>query len=141
MEIREATTREEITLCEKAILEFRPNLNPATFIDDIMDMMKAGFRLLYIPGEQGTGAAAIAGFRVFTMLRTGTIIYIDDLFTFEANRGKGFASALLGHINAIAKASNIKAVHLDSGYNLHPAHRLYLSQGFVLGAHHFVKYI
>ena len=141
MEIREATTREDITFCKKAILEFRPNLNPDTVIDEIMAMISAGFRLLYIPDEQGTQAAAIAGFRIFTMLRTGTIIYIDDLFTFQANRGKGYASTLLGHIDGIAKAGNIKTVHLDSGYNLHPAHRLYLSQGYVLGAHHFVKYI
>lgn len=141
MEIREATTREDIGFCEKAILEFRPNLNPNTFIDEILQMMRAGFRLLYIPDDDGTAAAAIAGLRVFTMLRTGTIIYIDDLFTFEANRGKGYASALLGQINEIARANHIKTVHLDSGFNLHPAHRLYLSQGYILGAHHFVKYI
>jgi GNAT superfamily N-acetyltransferase len=106
-----------------------------------MNMMKSGFRLVYIPNDNHSGAAAIAGFRIYEMLRTGTMIYIDDLFTSPLEREKGFASALLKHIDDIAVENGIRTVHLDSGHTLHPAHRLYLNKGYVLAAHHFAKII
>lgn len=104
-------------------------------------MMKEGFKLLYIPDEIKNEAAAILGYRDYEMYRTGRIIYIDDLFTFPEHRGKGYAGALLDHIDQIAANESILSVHLDSGYQLHPAHRLYLNKGFVLPCHHFAKTI
>lgn len=141
MEIREATTKEDIEFCRDALLAFRPNLNPDTVTAQTLRMMEQGFRLIYMADEKHIQAAAIAGFRTFEMLRTGQIIYIDDLFTFEENRGKGYASALLDHIHGLALQSGIKTVHLDSGFPLHAAHRLYLSKGYQLACHHFAKMI
>jgi len=139
MEIREATTREEIEFCGTAILEFRQNLNAGTYVDQILNMMKSGFRLIYIANEDNSSAAGICGFRIFEMLRTETIIYIDDLFTAPDSRGKGCAGLLLDRVDEIAKENNIKTVHLDSGFTLHPAHRLYLSKKYILACHHFAK--
>lgn len=139
MEIKTALTKEDILFCGSALLEFRPNLNAGTFVQQTLVMMQEGFQLIYIPDDSNTGAAAIAGFRIFEMLRTGKIIYIDDLFTSPASRGKGYAGALLDHIHNLAQSLGIKAVHLDSGFPLHPAHRLYLSKGYILACHHFAK--
>lgn len=141
MEVIEALTRDQIIFCGSALLEFRQNLNRETYADQIWNMMKSGFRLIYIPNDNNSEATAIAGFRIFEMLRTDTIIYIDDLFTAPSDRGKGYASALLNYIDDIAEKSGIGTVHLDSGHTLHPAHRLYLSKGYVLAAHHFAKKI
>lgn len=139
MNVQVANTREEIEFCKRALMEFRPNLDPDTFAEQVLRMGKEGFHLIYIADEQKSEAAAIAGFRIFEMLRTDTIIYIDDLFTFQKNRGKGYASALLDHIDNLALALNIKTVHLDSGFDLYPAHRLYLKSGYFLACHHFAK--
>lgn len=139
MQIKEAKTKEDIIFCGKAILEFRPNLDPGTYVEQTLRMMKEGFRLLYVANEGETFASAILGFRIQEMLRTGVMIYIDDLFTFGASRGKGYAGMLLKHVDAIAGELGIKSVSLDSGFQLHPAHRLYLNSGYFLGAHHFVK--
>jgi GNAT superfamily N-acetyltransferase len=139
MEIKEALTKEQILFCGDALLEFRQNINPETYADQILNMMKAGFKLIYIPNEDNSSAAAIAGFRIFEMLRTVTMIYIDDLFTAPSGRGKGYAGALLDYIDAIAVKNGIATVHLDSGHLLHPAHRLYLNKGYTLAAHHFAK--
>jgi len=141
MQIREAKTKEEIIFCGKALLEFRQNLDPNTYVEQTLRMMKEGFRLLYIANEEETSAAAILGFRIHEMLRTGVMIYIDDLFTFSENRGKGYAGSLLKQVDMIAAERGIKIITLDSGFMLHPAHRLYLNSGYVLGAHHFVKVI
>jgi len=141
MEIKNATTKEDIEFCSRALLAFRPNVNPHTVVEQMLRMMTDGFRLIYIANYNNSQADAIAGFRSFEMLRAGEIIYIDDLFTFPENRGKGYASALLDHIDGLALKSGIETVQLDSGFPLHPAHRLYLSKGYNLVCHHFAKTI
>lgn len=141
MHIQIAETKEEIEFCKRALTEFRPNLDPGGFVEQVFRMQTAGFQLIYIADEKNSEATAIAGFRIFEMLRTGSIIYIDDLFTFEENRGKGYAGALLDYIAQVAKILDIRTVHLDSGFDLHPAHRLYLKSGYFLACHHFAKVI
>lgn len=139
IEVKSAETIEDIQYCSRALLEFRPMLQAEALQAQSARMMKEGFKLLFIADDAKNEAAAILGYRDYEMYRTGRIIYIDDLFTFPEHRGKGYAGALLDHIDQIAKNEAIASVHLDSGYQLHPAHRLYLNKGFVLPCHHFAK--
>lgn len=141
IQIRTANTAEEIKFCARAILTFRPELKAETLVEQTLNMMKEGFQLIYIANESHTEAIAILGFRTFEMYRTSRIIYIDDLFTFPEGRGKGYAGALLDHVDMLALKAGIKSVHLDSGFHLYPAHRLYFSKGFVLPCQHFAKTI
>jgi len=67
------------------------------------------------------------------------MIYVDDLYTDPAYRGGGFAGKLLDFVAGKAAYTGIKMIHLDSGYNLHDAHRLYLNKGYVLACNHFAK--
>lgn len=130
----------DIEFCGEAILAFRSNLNPNTYKEQIIKMMaEEQFKLVYIPDEDNKKAAAFIGYRRQFMLRTGSIVYIDDLFTAEKHRGKGYANALLEYVKQEAKSSGIAALHLDSGYTLHTAHRLYLNNGYVLACHHFAQ--
>lgn len=64
------------------------------------------------------------------------MLYIDDLTTLPEARGKGFAGALLDWLVSHAKDGGCDAVHLDTGYGRHAAHRLYLGRGFELICHH-----
>lgn len=138
MEFKTATTRAEIAFCKEVMFAFRTNLDEATYIDQTLNMIQdESFKLVYIPNEDNTRAAAFTGYRTMNMLRTGPIIYIDDLYTDPQYRGKGHAGALLDYVAKEALDSGKLAVHLDSGYTLHPAHRLYLNKGYVLACHHF----
>jgi GNAT superfamily N-acetyltransferase len=138
MEFKTAATRGEIAFCKEVLFAFRTNLDEATYIDQILDMIQQeSFKLVYIPNEDNTKAAAFTGYRTMNMLRTGPIIYIDDLYTDPQYRGKGHAGALLDYVTKEARDSGKQAVHLDSGYTLHPAHRLYLTKGYMLACHHF----
>lgn len=141
IKIKTVASAEDINFCAKAILAFRPMLNAETLVEQTLHMISEGFRLICVPNESNTEAAAIAGFRTFEMYRTGKIIYIDDLFTFAECRGKGYAGILLDYIHFLAHEAGIQTVHLDSGYGLHPAHRLYLNKGYVLSCLHFTKTI
>jgi GNAT superfamily N-acetyltransferase len=142
MELLIAKNRVEIEFCKDAVLAFRTNLNAENYADLILKMMaEEQFKIAYIPNAEHTAAAAFVGFRTQMMLRTGRIIYIDDLFTMEDYRGLGYAGTLLDYVSGQALESGIQSIHLDSGYALHPAHRLYLNKGYVLACNHFAKKI
>lgn len=137
--IKKVSSPEDVQYCAEAILAFRENLQSHTLLEEVSDMMKDGFKLAYISNDDDNGAAAFVGYRSYNMLRTGKIIYIDDLFTFPEYRGRGYAGSLLDFIDLQAQQMGAESVHLDSGYALHPAHRLYLTKGFILPCHHFSK--
>lgn len=140
MRIESATTKEQVIFCKEALFAFRTNLEENTYLDLTMHMIQQeSYQLDYIPDDENTKAVAFIGYRFQHMLRTGQMIYVDDLYTDPAYRGKGYAGSLLDHVEQLAKAANIQTVHLDSGYTLHPAHRLYLHKGFNLACHHFAK--
>ncbi len=135
-----AKTKKQIAICKKALVAFRPNLDESTYAEQILYMTAyENFKLVYIPNDDNTKAAAFIGYRYMTMLRTGRIIYVDDLYTDPAHRGKGYAGALLDYVAQEAIQTHISSVHLDSGYMLHDAHRLYLNKGYVLACNHFAK--
>lgn len=96
-------------------------------------------KLAYIPNHNNTKAATFIGYRNMHMLRTGWMIYVDDLYTHPAYRGGGYASKLVDFVAVEAAQSGIKSIHLDSGYALYDAHRLYLNKGYVLASNHFAK--
>lgn len=86
-------------------------------------------------------AAAVAGYRVMHTLAFGRMLYLDDLSTLPAARGRGHALALLRWLESEARRLDCKALHLDSGVGPHrfDAHRLYLKAGLNITCHHFEK--
>ena len=140
MKFTVAKTKEQIAFCKDILFAFRPNLDESTYIDLIMDMIaNEKFSLVYISNDDNTKAAGFVGFRVLHTLRTGWMIYIDDLYTDPEYRGKGYAGALLDYVDQKALETGMLSVHLDSGYMLHDAHRLYLNKKYVLACNHFAK--
>lgn len=140
MNLIAATTREQVAFCKEVLFAFRTNLDETTYIDRIMDMItNQAYNLVYIPNEENTRAVAFIGYRTMHLLMTGWAIYIDDLYTDSNYRGKGYAGTLLDHVDHQAAATSIHFIHLDSGYMLHDAHRLYLNKGYVLACNHFAK--
>jgi len=140
MEIIVAQTREQIEFCKEIIFAFRPDLEEATYQDLIMHMItNESYKLAYLPNHDNTKAAAFIGYRTMHMLLMGWMIYVDDLYTDPAYRGGGFAGKLLDFVAGKAAYTGIKTIHLDSGYDLHDAHRLYLNKGYVLACNHFAK--
>lgn len=71
-----------------------------------------------------------------TILGTGALAIKDgygevkSMFTDEAARGKGVASAILRQIEDEARAQGLTALKLETGNLLHAAHRVYERHGF-----------
>ncbi len=98
-----------------------------------------GYRLVasFAPGV--TAAVAVAGFRRLHALAWDDYLYVDDLGTLSAFRGRGHAAALFTWLLIEAQHLGCTQIHLDSELQRHAAHRLYLRQGFEITAHHFER--
>ncbi|SDX23464.1 GNAT family N-acetyltransferase [Flavobacterium degerlachei] len=135
--VKIAVTDQEIRMCWEALYLLRPMLQPTTFLDQIKEMQKEGYVLLYV--FEHNKVVSIAGYRIYSMLYCGKILYIDDLSTLESARGNGHATTVLKHLYEVAAEQDCKAIHLDSGHSRTAAHKLYLKEDFTISAFHFSK--
>ena len=135
MQIKEMKTETDINACFNVYKELRPHLTtPKNFVDQILNQQKEGFRLFAI--ESSGEVAAAIGIRTLTTTAWGKILYIDDLISGEKFRAQGFGSALLQFAQAEARNLGCDQVHLDTGYNRHAAHKVYLNHGLQMVSHH-----
>lgn len=137
MEVKIATTSDDIASCYKAMSLLRPALQAEKFVSQIKTMQNEGYVLLYI--SEGNKVVAAAGYRIFTMLYAGKLLYIDDLITLESHRGKGYASTLLHFMYEKALQQNCDSIQLDSGPARTDAHKLYFKENFFINAFHFSR--
>lgn len=134
-QIKIIETAVEIEQCWEVAFLLRPHLNKNNWIPMISEMMQN--EKYSIAGiMEDDRFIAFAGYRVMTSLHSGNIIYIDDLCTLEAYRGKGLGAQLLSYVNAIAVSRNMDAVVLDTDFSNNTAQKLYLKNGFKLAALH-----
>src|SRR5688500_11017698 len=96
-EIKYAQCNKEIEACWDVVEALRPHLKREAFVEQVQQMMEEGYRMIYI--SEGDKPVAFAGFCNMQMLYCGNIIYIVDLSTLPAYRGKGYAARLLDHIH------------------------------------------
>lgn len=134
IEIFIASSDEDINSCFPAFKELRPSLTIEEFLPQIRRQENQSYKILAL--RQNGVLKSAAGFRFCEFLAWGKILYIDDLTTLSHARGNGFASTLLNWLIEHAKSSECNAVHLDTGYARHDAHRVYLKKGFQLNCHH-----
>jgi GNAT superfamily N-acetyltransferase len=137
IDIQQCESDADIINCWEVMHALRPHLQQHEFVPIVKEMMTEGYQLAFIE-DDGKAVAAI-GYRYLQYLYNGKHIYIDDLSTLPAARGKGYGGMLLDYVAAIAKEKGYAAVTLDSGYLRTDAHWLYLNNNFTMVAHHFSK--
>jgi len=128
----------DILKCRSAIQALRPSLSDELYLEAVQKTLADNRQIIFI--EDDGQAAAVAVFETGYNLFRGKYIYIDDLSTLPAYRGKGYAGILLDWIFDFAKNEDYQQVHLDSGVNVNrsDAHRLYLNKRFQITSMHFV---
>ena len=134
MTVFHPTSDAELASCFPAFLALRPHLDLEGFLQQVRRQQAQGYRIVAMQADGLVPSAA--GYRFTEFLAWGKVLYIDDLTTLEPARGQGHGGALLDWLIAHAREQGCNAVHLDSGYQRHAAHRLYLHKGFVLSSHH-----
>src|SRR5688500_8249650 len=98
-------------------------------------MMAGGFRLAAVTDEGRV--RAVAGYRLFTMLYCGRILYVDDLITDAESRSKGYGAALLTWLKDEARREGCAELQLISGVHREQAHRFYFREGLGIECFHF----
>ncbi|WP_192579159.1 GNAT family N-acetyltransferase [Dyadobacter aurulentus] len=135
IQIKIVKTETEIDQCWDVAFLLRPHLKRDKWVSMVTEMMKN--ERYFIAGIfQDDKFAAFAGYRFMTSLHTGNIIYIDDLCTLDAYRGKGFASRLIKYVREIARMNQLDALVLDTDFTNSSAQKVYLKSGFQLAALH-----
>lgn len=125
---------QEIASCFPAFHALRPHLSEAAFVAQVLRQQSQGYEVLVL--KHDGAVKSVAGFRVAEFLAWGKVLYIDDLATLPGETSHGYAGALLDWLVEHARNLECDAVHLDTGYARHAAHRLYLRKGFQLACHH-----
>lgn len=101
----------------------------------------AGYRVAASFELGDSEAAAIAGFRIGDNLAWGRFLYVDDLVTRAALRGRGHADTIIAWLQQEAGRQACGELHLDSGVGLEraDAHRFYFRHGLRIASHHFQR--
>ena len=134
--IRAAVTNEEVRRCLPVLRQLRPDLTEASLVAAVARMKGHGFSLIYATDDDGV-VRAVAGYRVTEMLRTGTMLEIDDLVTDETGRSRGYGRALFEWLTAEARRLGCSVLELDSGVQRERAHRFYFREGMHILGYHF----
>lgn len=100
-----------------------------------------GYHLVGFLPDDGSPAPCVLGYRFQHSLWLGKSLYVVDIATLPDQRGQGYGARIMDWAEAEAKRQGCTAVHLDSGVgpDRAAAHRLYMSQHYRIGCHHFVK--
>ena len=125
-----------------ALLELRPQFGSVeALVAQIETQRTSGYRLIgsFEAGERD--AAAAAGFFIDESLAWGRFLYVHDLVTREALRGRGHADALVSWLEAEARSQGCDQLHLDSGVGPEraDAHRFYFRHRMRITSYHFAR--
>lgn len=138
VELRHAHSAEDLTACFPVISALRPALKDAAeWVQRAQQMAADGYRVLAV--WQGNRAVAMAGYRVMDNLIHGHFLYIDDLITLDAERGKGWGAELLREVSVIGVDEGCQRLVLDTAATNTNAQRFYKRQGLLDLAIGFVK--
>jgi GNAT superfamily N-acetyltransferase len=132
----------ETRLAAAALLELRPQYETVeAIVERVDELREGGYRVAgsFEPGEED--AAGVAGFHIGEMLQWGRYVYVDDLVTRAARRGRGHADAVLSWVEADGRREGCGQLHLDTGLGPErfDAHRFYFRHGLVITSHHFAR--
>jgi GNAT superfamily N-acetyltransferase len=125
-----------------ALLELRPRLESVERMTSQIDAQRAtGYRVVGSFDDGDENAAAVAGFRISHNLAWGRFLYVDDLVTRAAMRGRGHADAVMAWVEREARRQGCGELHLDSGVGAdrQDAHRFYFRRGMRIASYHFAR--
>lgn len=133
--IKQAETDIEIMGCFDVMLELRPHLIRENFVNQIREMEKQAYKLVFIENSQGV--VCVAGFRMSNNLFMGKNFYVDDLVTSESARSKTYGEKMIRYLRALAVENQCCVFHLDSGTQRHQAHKFYFKNNLSIASYHF----
>ncbi|MFI5669577.1 GNAT family N-acetyltransferase [Streptomyces sp. NPDC051704] len=100
MDVIFAEDESAVRRCWPVFSQLRPHLDEDGFAERWRTQSAEGYRIVCL--EEDGEVRVAAGFRVMHTMISGRILYLDDLVTDEAVRGRGLGSHMLTALKAIA---------------------------------------
>lgn len=110
---------------------------PEDYAGKMARVFAGGARM--IVAVDGEVVAGLAVYRVFEDTHNGMRMYVDDLVTDEAARGRGVGRALMTTLDEHARRAGVEVLSLDSGTQRTRAHAFYFREGFSITSFNFKK--
>ncbi|MHB1608866.1 GNAT family N-acetyltransferase [Acidiferrobacter thiooxydans] len=116
--------------CYPLMAQLRPHLaTEDEFVDRWRRQVAGGYRLLAL--LEGSRVIALAGFRVQENLVYGRFLYVDDLVTDGALRGRGHGEHLMARLKREACILGCGRLVLDTPLGNSLGHRFYFRNGLL----------
>jgi GNAT superfamily N-acetyltransferase len=128
MEFRELVTDREVAEAFPLMATLRDRIREDSFLAEVRRQQIEGYRLC--GAFDGGRLVSLAGVRRTHTLARGEHVFVDDLVTAQADRGKGWGRALIAWLARRAAAEGIARIHLDSRLT---AKGFYETVGFTFG--------
>ena len=128
--------RAAVRRCYPVMEQLRPHLDETAFCEQVERQFETQQYHLAALESEGV-IVAVAGYRHLENLIYGPHLYVDDLITDEAQRGRGFGGQLFDWLVEEARREGCRALHLDSGVQRFAAHRFYLGKRMEITSRHF----
>jgi GNAT superfamily N-acetyltransferase len=135
MNIRIASSDQDLLSLAPVLLQLRPQYNTASLISQIKKQQPDGYQVAIV--EMDNTVACVAGFVMNEKLAWGKCLYVDDLVTSETMRSRGAGKAMIDWLKHYAREQGCRELHLDSGMHRIDAHRFYDREGFDRSSLHF----
>jgi GNAT superfamily N-acetyltransferase len=135
MLIQLAETNAQIEKCFPVLLQLRPHLELASFVDQVRRQQEQGYQLAFL--EEAEQVLGVAGFQIGECLAWGKYLYVYDLVVDEGAQSQGYGQCLFQRIASFGREAECVQLHLDSGVQRFKAHRFYLNQRMNIVSHHF----
>jgi GNAT superfamily N-acetyltransferase len=110
--IRELRTDDDIAAAFPVMSMLRDRVQRETFVAEIRRQQLQGYEL--IGAFDGNQLVALAGVRRTHTLSRGEHLFVDDLVTAEAARGRGHGRSLLKWLAERCLAEGVPRIYLDS---------------------------
>lgn len=122
--------------CFDVMQQLRPQLkSPEDLLAVVALQRVQGYRLLAV-WDHGK-PVALAGYRRLDNLIHGRFIYVDDLITDSAGRGRRWGARLLAELRELGRAENCDRLVLDTALGNALAQRFYFRAGLLARGLHF----
>jgi GNAT superfamily N-acetyltransferase len=120
------------------LAELRTELTPESFAAIYAEGHPQGLRFT-AAFDDDDRCVGVAGWRVIATTVAARKLYIDDLVTSAAGRGRGIGRALLAELSRRAREAGCRVIDLDSGVHRSDAHRFYMRERMAITSFHFGK--
>ena len=112
MQVRELSSDVDIVAAFPLARELRDRIREDTFLAEVRRQQREGYRLF--GGFEGDRLVSLAGVRRSHTLSRGEHLFVDDLVTAEAARGRGHGAEMLRALAALATEDGVPRVYLDA---------------------------